>query len=443
MGIEYFKQGDLKGALDYFGKATERNSRFSKAWIYKGLICYNLAKYDDSILCYDKAIEINPRNSWAWTNKGQSLIKLNRFEDALESVNTAIEKASRNADAWGIKGDCLYKLEKYEDAIECYERAIEINPRNIWNWIGNGEALISLGNSKDAIDCFDKAIEFDPKIPEAWFNKAKALYQQGELEKSLGCINRAIEYNSQDGAAWYLKCSILTSDGKNDEAKICHKKSIELGFQPSDSTKSKIDILQKTDHPRATSKIIRIAIGEREYQTDISENTMHEGVQYLLLKLGSEMGLDVWVARNDKGKEVNGCRFIDIPRFMNELPRQFDESTNKTVELIDVLWLKDKAIMAAFEIECTTSIYSGLLRMSDLISMQPNLNIPLYIVAPDERRRKVISEINRPTFSKLTPPLNKICRYIPISKLREKVLEQLGLVRYLKPEYLNEISESC
>jgi len=26
----------------------------------------------------------------------------------------------------------------------------------------------------------------------------------------------------------------------------------------------------------------------------------------------------------------------------------------------------------------TTSIYSGLLRMSDLLSMQPNLNTPLY-----------------------------------------------------------------
>jgi len=75
--------------------------------------------------------------------------------------------------------------------------------------------------------------------------------------------------------------------------------------------------------------------------------------------------------------------------------------------------------------------------------MQPNLNIPLYIVAPDERRMKVVTEINRPTFSRLNPPLNKICRYIPYSKLREKVLQQFGLVRYLKPEYLIEISESC
>jgi hypothetical protein len=46
---------------------------------------------------------------------------------------------------------------------------------------------------------------------------------------------------------------------------------------------------------------------------------------------------------------------------------QFDDVTRRTVEMIDVLWLKGSAIVAAFEIESTTSIYSGLLRMSDLI----------------------------------------------------------------------------
>lgn len=34
MGIEYFKEGNLQGALDCFGKAVERNPRFSKGWIW-------------------------------------------------------------------------------------------------------------------------------------------------------------------------------------------------------------------------------------------------------------------------------------------------------------------------------------------------------------------------------------------------------------------------
>jgi hypothetical protein len=114
--------------------------------------------------------------------------------------------------------------------------------------------------------------------------------------------------------------------------------------------------------------------------------------------------------------------------------------------LIDVLWLKGNAIVAAFEVESTTSIYSGLLRMSDLVAMQPNLNIPLYLVAPDDRREKVITEVNRPTFSRLAPPappLSEICRFISFSTLKDQITAVSHILRFLKPEFLEEISESC
>jgi hypothetical protein len=49
----------------------------------------------------------------------------------------------------------------------------------------------------------------------------------------------------------------------------------------------------------------------------------------------------------------------------------------------------------------TTAIYSGLLRMADLIALQPDINIRLHIVAPDEKHDRVMSEIKRPIFSSL------------------------------------------
>ncbi len=88
--------------------------------------------------------------------------------------------------------------------------------------------------------------------------------------------------------------------------------------------------------------------------------TTHTEIQWLLLKLGSDLGLDVWVARNDRNKSYNGVDFQKIKNIRSELPRQFDEATNKTIELIDVLWLQGDAIVAAFEVEHTTLIYSGL-----------------------------------------------------------------------------------
>src|SRR4051794_32274970 len=73
----------------------------------------------------------------------------------------------------------------------------------------------------------------------------------------------------------------------------------------------------------------------------------------------------------------------------------------KTIENIDVIWLDRRSIAHAFEIEHTTAIYSGLLRMADLLALQPRIQISLHIVAPVSRRDRVRREILRPVFSVL------------------------------------------
>lgn len=197
------------------------------------------------------------------------------------------------------------------------------------------------------------------------------------------------------------------------------------------------------------AKIGSVTVPEREQdelpeqEPEAKKPREHTEIQWYLLKLGSDMGFDLWVARNDRSRAWDGKKFSDFPRLKTELLLQFDEATNRTIELIDVLWLKGNAIAAAFEVESTTSVYSGLLRMSDLVAMQPNLNIPLYLVAPDERRDKVITEVNRPTFSRLTPPLSETCRFISFTTLKEQIKAVSHILRFVKPEFLEEISESC
>jgi hypothetical protein len=75
--------------------------------------------------------------------------------------------------------------------------------------------------------------------------------------------------------------------------------------------------------------------------------------------------------------------------------------------------------------------------------MQPNLNIPLFIVAPDERRDKVIAEVNRPTFSKLTPPMYQMCRLLTFSTLRKEIEHVGNYVKRLRAEILDDWAESC
>jgi hypothetical protein len=172
-------------------------------------------------------------------------------------------------------------------------------------------------------------------------------------------------------------------------------------------------------------------------------STRHTEIQYLLAVLGAEMGFGIWIARNDRSRSWDGRTLGELPHVIDELPTQFNEATNRTIELIDVLWLKGNSIAAAFEVECTTSVYSGLLRMSDLLALQPNIDINLFLVAPDERREKVKQEILRPTFSLKEKPLAEVCGFLAFGNFTAKLdgIRKLGLASSLKPDFLLKTAE--
>jgi hypothetical protein len=166
----------------------------------------------------------------------------------------------------------------------------------------------------------------------------------------------------------------------------------------------------------------------------------HTEIQWRLLDLGSQIGLKVWAPKSDRTKAWGMKRVSEVPSLLHGLPAQFDKVTNQTIENIDVLWMADQTIVAAFEVEHTTSIYSGLLRMSDLVTMQPNLDIKFYLAAPDGRYEKFRKEIARATFSYRKKPLHTLCRFLPYSKLCARLDEARNVIRYLRPEFLDEIA---
>ncbi len=158
-----------------------------------------------------------------------------------------------------------------------------------------------------------------------------------------------------------------------------------------------------------------------------------------LAKLGEMMGFRIWLPRNDRTAILQHWQPGDGV-LLDTLPLNYDDTTLETIEQIDVLWLKGRAIQRAFEVEHSTAIYSGLLRMADLLALQPNMNIALHIVAPAERRDKVLNEIRRPVFSLLEHhPLAERCTFIAYEDLHEiMALKHLG---HLSDSVLEEYEE--
>lgn len=170
---------------------------------------------------------------------------------------------------------------------------------------------------------------------------------------------------------------------------------------------------------------------------EIEEGSIHTKSQHMLIKMGKITGCSVWVASNDYNKtyqgEILGKDCIDkLPNF------GLSKEAMDRITYIDTIWIQQNAPICAFEVETTTSIYSGLLRMADLIALVPALKIKLFIVAPNERKKKVMQELNRPIFKKIG--LNDYCRFISIEDLEIKIEQIKDLYGDVKPTIIEKIA---
>lgn len=147
------------------------------------------------------------------------------------------------------------------------------------------------------------------------------------------------------------------------------------------------------------------------------EDRSHSEIQAWLRDLGIALGFRIWIAANDRGRLFNGVPLgCDC---LEHLPDQIATAPGAdAVRLIDVLWIdpQEPCVRAAFEVEHSTSIYSGIVRMLDLALSGGNLDgiADMFLVAPDARERDVRAQMARPAFSRIAD-LNMA--YLPYGEL--------------------------
>ena len=183
-------------------------------------------------------------------------------------------------------------------------------------------------------------------------------------------------------------------------------------------------------------------IEEVDASAKVSKDDFRESLkmQSTIARIGAEMGFRIWVPRSDKQRVFQHVPSDIHQAFLDVLPLNYDDNTLRTVEQIDVIWMKGRSMARAFEIEHTTAIYSGLLRMADLLALQPNMDIRLHIVAPDDKREKVMREITRPVFSLLEKgPLYESCSYISYGAINE--MSEMPHLHHTNDSIIDEYEE--
>jgi len=151
---------------------------------------------------------------------------------------------------------------------------------------------------------------------------------------------------------------------------------------------------------------------------DVNTKRRHAQIQIALYLIGLHLGFRTWIAQNDKGIIYNEKPLIEqkgIVKTLQDEPMVYPHNGAVQAGLfIDCIWFQNHKLMPAImEVEHSTGVQSGLLRMLNFYEKLPRFQTRYVIVAPDDDRQHVIKEARKDIFKQLN------ALYFPYSAVEE------------------------
>lgn len=153
---------------------------------------------------------------------------------------------------------------------------------------------------------------------------------------------------------------------------------------------------------RNKNTVIKSALGIQEISKseisvvspEIKEITGHSDAEFILLKLGQILGYDTYSP--DRNKDAYSQKLEDLIS-LDAIPQFTTPSLLDTIKNIDVIWFEDEFPICCFEVEHTTGVTTGLLRLYQT----SQLNTKLFVIAPADVLKKFETEMNKIPFRKI------------------------------------------
>jgi hypothetical protein len=124
----------------------------------------------------------------------------------------------------------------------------------------------------------------------------------------------------------------------------------------------------------------------------------HSELIALLAKIGEARGHSIWIGQREQRESASGL--VEEVRLRDLVTVKAKPATLKGVNNLrpvldmDLLWLNGNEVIRAFEVECTTTMTSGLQRGSNL-----SATVPKTMVIPEEREQDFERKMKSPLFS--------------------------------------------
>ncbi|MGD2250571.1 MAG: tetratricopeptide repeat protein [Candidatus Methanofastidiosia archaeon] len=223
----------------------ELDPKYAEALFYKGLVLYNLERYDEALEAFNRAIKANPEYVDAWYSKGVILEIRKEYEEALEAYNKAIKLDPDNAVIWDSKGAVLHRLKRYDEALGAFKQAIKIfnqadkpiqekalpyaNLGELFLPYANlGELFLIHGDFWNAQKNVEKSLEIDRENSLALLIKGRIEIENGKYDRAIKFFEDAIFSNLGDPTPllWTAYAKYLKAESSFEPEDKAYKEEI-------------------------------------------------------------------------------------------------------------------------------------------------------------------------------------------------------------------------
>jgi hypothetical protein len=281
----------------------------------------------------------------------------------------AFSRSSRDVSGFRLRHKGMAERIRRGDTFVCYLTRLS-------RWFGLLEVLEGpfIDSKPIFLEADDPFVVRFKVRPIVWLDIEKALPIHDEAVWHGLSFTRRLEKGSI-GWTGKVRGSLVRlddADGKFLAQKLREQDSVAQTYPLDEQEKKKLTThtVNRPDKVVAVSVPEDFTTAEEAPATQEIEGRESIRIQALIAQIGSRMGMSIWLPREDRVAVLKEWK-PDGNSLLDRLPLNYDDTTLRTIEHIDVLWLRGRSIVRAFEVEHTTAVYSGILRMADLLALQP------------------------------------------------------------------------
>lgn len=200
-GIETYKKGDAKHAIELLLQVTTRALNSFRAFYYLGLAYRADRQYTKAIEVLSFALELDPTHLQAHVDLGDAYLKRGDTDEALVEYHRALSVQQGYAPAWDGLGRTAEAVGDDEKAVEHFKKSIDLNPGFPDASLNLGDLYLRRDRLRDAVELFLKAIAVRPDFAAAYNRLGVAYSRQRLANEAIAALRKAAEL--EKGNPWH------------------------------------------------------------------------------------------------------------------------------------------------------------------------------------------------------------------------------------------------